>query len=103
MGHFVRDYPIPREDERNLLVEAVTKTVTSGFPQDQSQCVVEINPTDQLRFISDKSVSSLGSGAVEMDVAPSLSVCIDKTICQHQALCNTYTYIQSLQNVKTPK
>ena len=74
-GHFARDCPIPREDERNSLVEAVAKTVTSEsetqktdfLQEDQSQCVVKMDPTDQL---NDKSVVSLGSGVVEMAVAP---------------------------------
>ena len=42
----------------------------------QSQCVVEMDPTDQLCFMNDKSVVFLGSGAVEKAVA----LVVDKTL-----------------------
>ena len=73
-GHFARDCPSRRKDERNSLVEAVTSESetqkTDILQEDQPQCALETDPTDQLHFITDKSMVSFGSGAVERAVAP---------------------------------
>ena len=93
-GHFARDCPSPRKDERKSLVEAGAKTVTETqntdlLQEDQSQCVVEI---------TDKSVVSLGSGAVEMAVAP----VVDKTLTSEVLICCSRRFpLSRLTNNKT--
>ena len=73
----------------------MTQTVTSEsetqetdfLQEDQLQCVVEMDPTNKLRFMNDKSVVSLGSGAVEMAVAP----VVDKTLTSEVLLERSVT------------
>ena len=53
------------------MAKTVTETQHADFLQeDQPQYALETDPTDQQHFVTDKSVVSLGSGAVERAVAP---------------------------------